>query len=61
MKTAAFAVLLALLLSPALMANTLTGKDAPAFDAKGSINLPETTTFEQAKGDVVLIKFWGIN
>lgn len=61
MRTTLLAGLLALLFAPGLLANTLTGKDAPSFDAKGAINLPEVTTFEQAKGDVVLIKFWGIN
>jgi hypothetical protein len=37
----------------------ITGKDAPDFDAKVCVNPPEATTFEQCKGDVVLIKYWG--
>ncbi len=53
---------LVLALTPALFAqDRKVGEDAPAFDAKDCINAPEATTFEQCKGDVVLIKFWGIN
>jgi hypothetical protein len=35
--------------------------DAPSFEAADCINAPEATTLEQCKGDVVLIKLWGIN
>ncbi|MBK8208176.1 MAG: hypothetical protein IT464_13225 [Planctomycetes bacterium] len=61
MKTSVLALLIALAFAPAVFAQTLSGKDAPGFDAKDCINAPEATTFEQCKGDVVLIKFWGIN
>jgi hypothetical protein len=39
----------------------LVGKDAPDFEAADCINAPEATTLEQCKGDVILIKLWGIN
>lgn len=62
MKTTVVALLLLAAFTPPLFAQkVLEGKDAPAFDAKDCINAPEATTFEQCKGDVVLIKFWGIN
>jgi hypothetical protein len=61
MKTSVMAVLLAALFAPALMANVLVGKDAPSFDAAGSINAPQVTSFEQMRGDVILIYHWGIN
>jgi hypothetical protein len=55
-------LLLLLASAPALFAqNALQGKDAPAFNANDCINAPEQTTFDQCKGEVVLIKFWGIN
>lgn len=45
----------------ALAQDDITGKDAPEFDAKECVNHPEATTFEQCKGEVVLIKYWGTN
>jgi hypothetical protein len=52
---------LAMLATPAFAQESLVGKDAPTFDAGNCINKPEATTFEQCKGDVILIKYWGIN
>lgn len=50
---------LALALAPFALAQSMEGKDAPSFDATVCVNQPEATTFEQCKGDVVLLKWWG--
>jgi hypothetical protein len=56
--------LLALAFAPVTWAQEAKAKlnaDAPAFEAADCVNAPEATTLEQCKGDVVLIKLWGIN
>jgi hypothetical protein len=55
-----FASLLAL---PTLLAadgKTLVGKPAPPFVAEGCIDAPRIIDLEQLRGEVVLLKFWGI-
>ena len=58
-------LLVALAFAPAVWAQEGTkakvGSDAPDFDASSAINAPEANTLEQCKGDVILIKLWGIN
>ncbi|MCZ7607849.1 MAG: redoxin domain-containing protein [Planctomycetota bacterium] len=61
MKTM-FAMLLACALAPALLAgNTLTGKECPNFSATRFINPPADgkTSFDDCKGEVILVKLWG--
>jgi thiol-disulfide isomerase/thioredoxin len=62
MKTM-IAVLLACALAPALLAgNTLTGQNCPDFSAARFINPPADgkTSLEDCKGEVILVKLWGV-
>ncbi|MCB9895381.1 MAG: TlpA family protein disulfide reductase [Planctomycetes bacterium] len=60
-KTIMIAVL-ACALAPALFAGgSLTGQDCPSFSATRFINPPADgkTSFEDCKGEVILVKLWG--
>ncbi|MCA8937320.1 MAG: redoxin domain-containing protein [Planctomycetes bacterium] len=64
MKTKALLILaLGFVLAPVMFAGTLTGQAAPAFSATKFINPPADglTSLEQCKGDVILVKLWGVN
>lgn len=53
---------LAIALAPAMFAGEITGQDAPSFSATKFINPPADgrTSFEDCKGDVILVKLWGV-
>jgi thiol-disulfide isomerase/thioredoxin len=62
MKTMLIAML-AFALAPVLLAqNTLMGKDCPEFSATKFINPPADgkTSFADCKGEVILVKLWGV-
>ncbi|MCA8912441.1 MAG: TlpA family protein disulfide reductase [Planctomycetes bacterium] len=64
MKTKLMMILALALFTPALFAGaTLTGQEAPNFSATKFINPPADgcTSFEQCKGEVILVKLWGVN
>lgn len=54
---------LSLALAPVMLAGTLTGKASPDFSATRFINPPADgrTSFEDCKGEVILVKLWGVN
>lgn len=54
---------LSLALAPGMLAGTLTGKASPDFSATKFINPPADgrTSFEDCKGEVILVKLWGVN
>jgi hypothetical protein len=62
-RTGAAAALAAILIAaPTLSAQTdLLGKDAPDFRVGETINESAIHTIEDARGEVILIKYWGIN
>lgn len=39
----------------------LKGKEAKPFEVTECINMPDAKTLADCAGEVVLIKFWGIN
>ena len=62
-RTTALAFMTTVLLaaSPALWAQSdLLGKKAPDFRVGDTINEPAVKTLDDARGEVILIKYWGI-
>ncbi|MCI0650454.1 MAG: hypothetical protein L0Z55_01075 [Planctomycetes bacterium] len=48
--------------APVLMAQAdLKGKDAPDFKVGSTINEAQALSLDECRGDVVLIKYWGVN
>ncbi len=61
-KTISTMMLLAALAAAPLVAQTpANDTDAPDFKIGDCLNKPAETSFEQMKGDVILIKYWGRN
>jgi len=60
--TAGAALAALLLAAPALSAQpNIVGQDAPDFKLGDTINDSAIQTFEDARGEVILIKYWGTN
>lgn len=71
LRTLAFSALLALFAAPAFAQDTpetepeatglKVGDDAPDFSPRNWINQPVWESFSELRGDVILLKAWGIN
>jgi hypothetical protein len=60
--TAAAALTALVLAAPALSAQpNIVGQDAPDFKLGDTINDSAIKTIEDARGEVILIKYWGTN